>query len=383
MIWQILAAAHALLIALYLFGWLRLPRVSPPSPDYIPDLRLSVVVPARNEREHIGACIRSLLACDYPPELLEIVVVDDHSDDDTARIASHFLDRPQGPAVRLLRLQDALGPQAAGGSKKKALTLGIGRARGELIVTTDADCVFGRDWLRLLAFHWKKTGARALAAPALIREPQGLLGHFQALDLLGLMGVTGGGYALRWHALGNGANLAFPKAVFEAVEGYAGNEHRASGDDIFLLQKIANRYRGGIFFVKNADAAVQTHPLGDWAALQSQRLRWGGKNTAVESRPMQFALLIVWLHSVATCAAWAWVGAWGEGAGMGSGAWILPAEKALADGIFLAVLAVFFRRTKWLRYFPAAVLVHPFFTAWTGLLSLVARDYVWKGRRLR
>lgn len=383
MIWYALAAAHALLIALYLYGWIRAPRAPYPAPAYTPDASLSVVVPARNEQACIGACLQSLLACDYPPDLLEIIVVDDHSDDDTARIVSGYLERADGPALRLLKLQEER-PQGHGQAfKKKALALGIERARGELVITTDADCVFGRHWLRFLAFHWKRSGAKALAAPVLIQAPQGVLGHFQALDLLGLMGVTGGGYALGWHALGNGANLAFAKAVFEEVGGYADNEHRASGDDIFLLQKIARRYPDGIFFVKNAAAAAETRPLPDWLSLQNQRLRWGGKNAAVKSRPMQAALLVVWLHSVATCAAWAWAGAWAWGVGAESSAWVLPAEKALADGVFLATLAVFFRKKQWLWRFPIAVLIHPFFTAWTGLLSLVVRDYMWKGRRVR
>jgi chlorobactene glucosyltransferase len=98
--WAWLAIAAWLIVrAFNQRGLLEPVAVKPPPPGRAP--AMAVIVPARNEAENIGACLKSLIGQDYPPSRLSIVVVDDHSADATAAIVAALArDYPQ---VQLLR----------------------------------------------------------------------------------------------------------------------------------------------------------------------------------------------------------------------------------------------------------------------------------------
>lgn len=101
-----------------------------------PRPRTSVVVPARDAEGSIGACVRSLLAQrDELPGGLEVIVVDDGSRDETARVA-------ESAGAHVVR--------AGGDGPARARNLGVRAARGELIVFTDADCTPRPGFLRAL-----------------------------------------------------------------------------------------------------------------------------------------------------------------------------------------------------------------------------------------
>ena len=120
-----LALAYAMLILLYRRMW-DLGHSFEQCREIETEVRISVIVPCRNEAKNIEACIRALLKQDYPAELLEIIVLDDHSTDQTANIAQTFSDR----GVRLLRLSDAV-PHTQG--KKAAISHGVAISTGTVI----------------------------------------------------------------------------------------------------------------------------------------------------------------------------------------------------------------------------------------------------------
>ena len=84
----ILLLIYALLIFYYHRSWDQIPNPSELSQDTIPSVKVSVIIPARNEALHIGKCLDSLLAQSYPRECMEIVVVNDFSTDDTANMVT-------------------------------------------------------------------------------------------------------------------------------------------------------------------------------------------------------------------------------------------------------------------------------------------------------
>ena len=93
--------------------------------------KVTVVIPAFNEGPMVERSIRSVAKCDYPAELLEIIVVDDGSRDDTF-FHMHYLRREFPSIVRLVRFAGNQG-------KRAALEAGIRAATGEVIVTIDSD----------------------------------------------------------------------------------------------------------------------------------------------------------------------------------------------------------------------------------------------------
>jgi len=341
--------------------WRRLPEWRTPTNDN-PTVFISVIVPARNEAANIEACLQSLLSQNYPVNLFEIIVVDDHSEDDTAVRARALHD----DRIRVVT--------APGMQKKQALAYGVSLAQGELIASTDADCQAPPQWLSLLASAYEKQQPAFIAAPVAFHKENNLLGYFQSLDYLGMMVLTGAGIYSGRLLLANGANLAYPKAVFEEVGGFAGIDHVASGDDMFLLQKIARRYPGRLFFIKNPEATVFTQPQPSLGSLWSQRLRWASKSSAFRGGVMLVYLALVF----AVC--------WGFLLGLALApfaALVLLAFKLLADYALLREACLYFHRTDLMRYFIPAQLLHIAYIALIGLAGGFVRRYRWKGREVR
>ncbi|MCS7036962.1 MAG: glycosyltransferase [Saprospiraceae bacterium] len=342
--------------------------------DFQPSVRISIVIAARNEAATIVACVRAVLACDYPASLREVIVADDYSEDATAGCVAELVAAFPGE-VRLLRLSEVQPPAPPG--KKSALTQAIALAGGELIVTTDADCYVPPCWLQLLAAAYEIRRPSAIVAPVVLGGPNHWWAHFQALDVAATMGITGAAINSGWFSMGNGANLCYPKAVFERVGGFAGNEHRASGDDMFLLAKLPVKE---VFFLKNADAAVQTLPCPTVMAFFHQRLRWGTKNTGWTNQRLKSALALLWALPFAAVLG-AVLAFWYPP--LGGIALLLFGAKAWADRRLLREMTAFFRQEEALRYFWPALAIHFIYLTVVGLAALVVRRYRWKGRRWR
>ena len=369
-----LALSYSFLLRGLLSAWYALPEWEIQE-GWMPRTRVTVIVPARNEEKHIQACLHHILHQDYPKTLLEVIVVDDHSTDRTAAITEGFT----ASNLRLLPLAGHLNADSSIQSyKKKAIELGIAHAHGQLIVTTDADCQAGAGWLRQLVSCYEATGAKAISAPVLFRPVGNALERFQALDFAGMMLVTGAGIQSRSLYLANGANLAYEKAAFEAAGGFSGNEQFASGDDIFLLQKIVGRYPGQVRFVKSREAVVFTPPQPTLRAFFRQRLRWGAKNESYDDWRITAVLGVVFLYCWFILAPLL----------------ILPFQPAYAAGLFLGFFLVksvadyllfstavyYFGQVRLLRRFLWSEAMHILYFALVGALSLVVKRYEWKGR---
>jgi cellulose synthase/poly-beta-1,6-N-acetylglucosamine synthase-like glycosyltransferase len=379
----VLASAYAILMLRYRNGWRALPEWQIP-PGWQPATQISVVIPARNEAACIEACLESVAKGSYPSNLLEIIVVDDFSDDDTAARVQYFSEHnSRGIRVVLLQLSGMLPiADRTGANKKKAIALGVSRAGGHLIVTTDADCIAPPDWLRLIGskFDCEKNVA-LLAGPVVFHRERNLLQRFQSLDMMGMTGITGSGIYRGWQRMANGANLAFVRSVFYEAGGYTGNEDIASGDDMFLVQKVAAIRSGGVFFLKNPAAAILTEAKPDWASFFQQRLRWGTKNAALPEWSVKLSLLAVFLFcwNILLCGLAALL--WRSPACL----WLFSGQllvKAVFDCLLLAGMCRYFGRQELLRWFLPSFLLHTLYIPVLGTASLFVRKYTWKGRKV-
>ncbi len=368
-----LAVGYWRLLRGVLRAWRALPTWEPAA-AYTPRVSLSVVIAARNEEQHIEACVRSVLACEYPAELREVIVVDDYSEDATAarvsRLAAAFTD-----SVRLLRLGEAWPPVPPG--KKSALQYGIARARGELIVTTDADCRVPPSWLRLLASAYEEHRPAAVVAPVCLLARPHWWEHFQALDVAATMGITAAALARGRFAAGNGANMCYSKEVFQAVGGFAGSEQRASGDDMFLLAKLPLER---LFFLKNNGAVVHTYPCLEVRSFIQQRLRWGTKNAVFPNRWLKVVLAVMWALPFTASVNVLFAPIYPL---MGGLALLQLAAKAWADHTLLSEMSRFFRIESAMRHFWPAFFAHLVYLTAVGGAALWVRRYTWKGRRCR
>lgn len=385
----LLSIAYAGIMVRYLRGWLALPKWRIPT-GWEAKTLVTILIPARNEAGHIADCLQSILDGSYPPHLLEIMVIDDFSEDDTASIVSGIAQAQQGKTagIRLLRLSEILPPDAAGrANKKPAIEQGIARASGELIVTTDADCIAGKDWLRILVSRFEAPSQPdqrpvLVTGPVLFHREQNGVQYFQSLDFLGLMGITGAGIQQGFQHMGNGAHLAYYRSVFQAVDGYEGNRQTASGDDMFLIQKVAAQFPGRIAFLKNASAAIRTDAKPDWRSFVQQRLRWGTKNAGLPEWPVRLILLAVFLFC------WSiWINIIAllfmqETYELVQTIVVQIVIKIFFDWILLSEMCRFFKRTDLVRWFLPSFFLHTLYIPLVGTTSLFYKKYAWKGRKV-
>ncbi len=370
----ILTVGYCLLMLAYHIGWARQKGFGLPD-TYLPQTVISIIIPARNEAHNIGACIDSILAQKYPASLFEIIVVDDHSEDDTVAIVEGYANKN----VRCLRLADILPEKQINSYKKAALAAGIAASKGELIVTTDADCVAADKWLVNLAAIFERDKPAMIVAPVTYSAKRNTLQIFQLIDFMSMQGITAAAHKLNLGNMCNGANLAFSKAAFESVNGYDNISHLASGDDYLLMMKINKAYPGRISYLKSPEAIVTTAPQTSWKGFLQQRVRWASKSGKYNDARLTAVLILVYLFNV-TLLALAIAGSFS------SFYWLVAigmlVVKIIAEYLFLRGVARFFN-SAWITGY--LVLLQPLHVAYivvAGFLGFFGK-YEWKGRNVQ
>ena len=364
----VLLVLYAGLMVAYRRGWDRTPVFKIPE-NFIPKTRIAVIIPARNEEDAISACLQSLLAQDYPKDFLQILVVDDHSDDGTATIVENL-------GVPVIRM--AAFPQPEGQAfKKYALQKGIEAATdAELIITTDADCTAGPQWLKTVAAFYEKEKPAAIVAPVRFTPSADWLDIFQTLDFASMQGITAAVNTLGIGTMANGANLAFSRKSFEAVGGYEGTTHLATGDDYLLIHKMQAAFPGKIKYLKAREAIVSTAPQPDMLSFFQQRIRWASKSGKYKDTPLTAQLLLVYAVNLALLVAFfvAFTPALSWGAFL-----FLLAAKAAAEFYFLDPVLRYYRLSHLSLYFLLLQPLHICYIVLAGFLGFMGK-YEWKAR---
>lgn len=371
----ILLTGYYFLIHNYHRSWQQVPRFSILRNAAVAE-KVSVVVPARNEETVIEQCILSLLQQSYPKGLTEIIIVDDHSTDATTAMVQRYA----GRGVRLLSLHEKkMNNEPVIAYKKKAIETAIEAASGTLIITTDADCTFHKDWLATIAAFHAERKAKLIVAPVRIRPGNSLLGVFQSIDFAVLQGITAASVYKKFHSMCNGANLAYEKAAFNSVNGFEHIDHIASGDDLLLMEKISGRYPDAIAYLNAPEAIVETLSAPDWKAFFNQRIRWASKAGQYKDKRIVFVLFLVYLLNLLLLILLA-------GSMLQSG-WLLfftvaVFYKTLIEWDFTKAVLTGFGLQRLMRWF---ILLQPLHIAYTVIAGLFGSfgSYVWKGRRVR
>jgi poly-beta-1,6-N-acetyl-D-glucosamine synthase len=369
----------AILIILYviLLFWYRAAWMDLQETTHLPPVaaecntRVTVVIPARNESANIATCIQSILDQSYPPGLLEILVMDDASEDDTAVIAKNYSSKYQQVKVHTL-----LTTPAGKAHKKRAVEKGIQLASGELIVATDADCTHEKRWIESLVRSFEKEGHVFIAAPVIYTTEPTLLSIFQTLDFLSLQGITGASVHRRFHTMCNGANIAYSREAFYEVKGFEGIDALPTGDDMLLMHKIYKVYPNRITWLKNKHTLVQTDAAPSWKAFFQQRIRWASKAAFFDDKRIFYVLLLVYMVNVSLLLTG--IAAIFSIAALKTFA-ILLLIKTTGELWFLIPVAKFFNRQQWLWAFPFMQPLHIVYTVIAGWLGRFGK-YEWKGR---
>lgn len=349
----------AILILPYLFLILGiykgLLRIRPYMAGSLPAVKVSVIVACRNEEDNLPHLLESISNQEYPPSLLEIIIVDDNSTDETCRIATEYKS-----SFRTIILKNN------GSGKKQAIRTGIEASRGELIITSDADCKAGRKWISTIASFYEKSLPDMIICPVSIDPGSGFTGKFIELEFLSLQGITAGTAALNNGVMCNGANLSFPRETYEK---HSQNLHDdiASGDDIFLLQSLKKEPNAKIFWLESADAIVTTASPGSAGMFFTQRKRWISKWPAYND-PFTIILGIVTIIAILTQLSLC-VASFADSSWLGVTALVFLL-KSIPDYLVLKNTTSRYDRTSLMRWFIPSQLVYPVYVISVVFLSL-------------
>ncbi|MEI8279684.1 MAG: glycosyltransferase [Bacteroidota bacterium] len=369
----VITLLYLVLMLLYRHGWNKQECFTVPE-HYLPSTSISIIIPARNEEGNIGKCIDSILTQQFPAELMEIIVVDDHSVDGTASIVQSYKN------IKYISLADYLSENGSiNAYKKKALSIGIQQSKGTLIVTTDADCISTMEWLRYIAARYEQDKPVMIVGPVDFTANNTIVERFQSIDFMSMQGITVAAHSVGMGSMSNGANLAFTRDAYNAVGGYEGIDHFASGDDYLLMIKLQKVYPERISYLKATKAIVTTKPQPNWGAFLQQRIRWASKSGKYNDTRLTAILIIVYLFNfsflVTTIAAF-----------FIQYIVIVPFSmlilKMAFELYYLLPVAVFFKKGRQLIAFPFLQPLHILYIILAGFMGFVG-VYKWKGRVVR
>jgi cellulose synthase/poly-beta-1,6-N-acetylglucosamine synthase-like glycosyltransferase len=366
-----LALIYTFVVITFIVGWLKIKIYR--KKDVTPVTFVSIIVAARNEEGKIALTINDVLSQSYRTELFELIVIDDHSTDRTAEIVETYASK----GVKLIKLNE---DKALNSYKKKAIQTAIGAAKGNLIVTTDADCRMGPEWLATIVNYYETTGCKMISSPVAYFEEKSIFEELQTLEFAYLIGLGASTIGNKNPSTCNGANLAYEKKAFFEVGGFNGIDDLASGDDELLLHKMAAIYGNKIGFLKNKDAVVYTHAKATLGEFIQQRKRWASKSTRYKDKSVIILGVSVWLFNLSIVINALLSIFFPE--------ITLPfllfqlVSKLLVEFVFLHNMMKFLKRKALLLWLPLLNVLHIIYFVYIGFAGNSGK-YNWKGRMVK
>ncbi len=358
---------YVLILGGLLFGYNKQPYFNPK--NHTNDIGFSILIPFRNETKNIPQLINSLNLLNYPTTQFEVLFIDDESEDDSVLAIKR-----SNPTFTYRVLKNE---RYSNSPKKDAITLGVSRATFDWILTTDADCRVPQNWLAVYSTFIEMKKPVFIAGGVTYVRKNGFIYDYQQLENLSLQTTTIGGFGLQKPLLCNGANMGYRKEVFDAVNGYTGNNALASGDDVFLLEKVWSRYPNKTAFVKSKEVVVTTLPVNSWKDLLEQRVRWASKTSSQKSIATKLLGIIIFFtnYYILMGAVFCFI--------KPTFVWffmLFTAIKFCVDYLFVFKTALFYAVKLNSFTFLKSFMVYPFSVVFSFFKSFDTQ-FEWKGRR--
>jgi len=232
--------------------------------------KTTVLIAARNEENHLPDCLDSFREQTYPSELLQIIVLNDQSTDATQQIVLD--NKKQLPNLELLNIID---DQNGLRGKMNALAQGMAKAKGEIILITDADCRVPGTWVSEMVAHFTENvglvgGLTEINHPG---KKAHIFDRIQTLDWFFLQAIAAGtaGMKLPVSVLGN--NFGYRKSAYDQVGGFRRIGFSLT-EDMALLNAIVKNTNYDIVYQLNQESMIQSLPLNHIQDFFGQRKRW-------------------------------------------------------------------------------------------------------------
>jgi cellulose synthase/poly-beta-1,6-N-acetylglucosamine synthase-like glycosyltransferase len=335
---------------------------------------VSVIVVIRNEARHLPFLLQDLSLQKWPAANVEIIMVDDHSEDESLEIIYQFKKQHPSCNLRVLHLPD----HSSASPKKAGMQMALATARGSVILCTDGDCRLSPEWINSMAHPLHNDMADFVAGPVMFNG-QGFWSNVMQIEFSSLIASAAASIYYNMPLMSNGANMAFNKEIFFAADGFAGDEGLASGDDVTLMLNIHKVSKKGVVFAKDARARVYTGHPANFASFAQQRIRWAGKwNRGLQKNTMLIPIMVFLYHlSLITG-----ISLFFFIKKIGIFLILALALKGLTEFVLLGTVLAFFTTRMRLDAFLFTFSMYPFYAVFFGLAAQI-RGFSWKGRRYK
>ena len=234
------------------------------------NVKVSVLIAARNEGKNIYKLLQSLYYQTFSKELFEVIIIDDHSEDDTKNIIESFIKENKDINIRVFEAENI--------GKKLAISQALHLANNELIMVTDADCELENTWIESVVNFYYEKKPKMILSPVLLSPANNFFEKIQVLEHLSLIGSTAGSAAIGFPVMCNGANMAYEREAALEVEKQRHDFNIPSGDDMFLLEQFVRNYGyNNVKFLLSKSAIVKTNTCKTVSEFFRQRRRWVSK----------------------------------------------------------------------------------------------------------
>ncbi|MDR2834961.1 MAG: glycosyltransferase [Bacteroidales bacterium] len=353
---------YIFLILIFAIAWYERKNIKNNTSDIAQSI--SIIVAFRNEEINILNLCNSLLNQKKVVDF-EIIFINDHSIDKSLELLSNF-----EPKIIIVNLpENLLG-------KKEALRYGLKFAKGEILLFTDADCIVPENWANSMCNYLIKNSLQMLCAPVEFISEKGFLNKIFQLEFLSMTGSGAAGFFINCPFICNGANYAIRKEIFVEAS-YFFNDKFSSGDDVFLLHYVSEKYK--IDFIKSKDTIIKTIAPKNLRVFFLQRIRWASKTSGYKNVMTIFTLIINVLYNIIillTCILII----------LKNNFFIIFITlfiiKFIVDLIFMIPILYFHEKMNLLKYIPIMIFLYPFYVIITGILSLFLKPK-WKGRKIK
>jgi cellulose synthase/poly-beta-1,6-N-acetylglucosamine synthase-like glycosyltransferase len=329
-------------------------------------VKVSIIIPARNEEHNIGICLDSIVSLSYHKDYLEVIVVDDRSSDATSDIVKRYVE--QYNYISLLRIVHNGEKNLQG--KAGALEKGISKATGELILMTDADCVVDRQWVQSHVNEYAESPVSMVCAFTLINGTN-LFENMQAVEWNTTHTMASASVYYKKYLGCYGNNLSIRKSVYDEIGGYTSIPFSVT-EDLALMHEVGKRNMA-IRYICSPVSSVTTHPVTSLRDYVQQHKRWaqGGKQLGWKATVFVMTSALLWVGlavSLLTSSYYLF--------------FTIALTRLIGDFIINIPSLVTLRRTSYIPYIVPAII---FFTILELVLPflLIDRTITWKGQKFR
>jgi biofilm PGA synthesis N-glycosyltransferase PgaC len=359
---------YLLKISMYHYYWKKFPVYDKAEEQPSPYIGISVVVAFRNEEKSLPRLLDSLSKQVYPEVLREVILVNDHSDDRSLKIAEDFAYTHPG--------FHCLTNEKEENGKKAAVLKGIKHTAFSLIVFTDADCTMGDNWLSSIAAVYTRQNPGLIIGLVDMDMKAGLFNRFQEIEFLSLVASGAAAAAGGRPIYCNAANLAFRKDLFLS---FADPLSMAvpSGDDTLFMLRVKQDPATRIVLMKSVAGIVTTNGAANIREFFNQRSRWASKSRYYTDREILYtAGLVLGISTALLLSALAMA--------LGKNSWLFPvllAAKSLMDYLFINDFLRFYAKRIHPGLFVMFEAIYPVYILISAATGLFNR-YTWKERKI-